>query len=282
MKHIFFNDCIVPLAKASVPARDLSLLRGYGIFDYLRTHRRIPLFLSDYLDRFYLSAEKMGLTIGIAKNELPGIIQNLIGLHDYEECGIRLVLTGGESADAFHPGKSSFMIFLEPFFHPDERDYTEGVAVLSVNYARFMPEIKSISYLPVVYHREELKKHGAVDVLYHHEGKVTELSRSNLFIVKAGKVITNDKGILKGITRKQVFDLISHSYPFELRDFSLSELLDADEVFLSSTTKKVMPIVRVDDKKISSGKVGNISSELYQAFLKHADDYVSNVLPISF
>jgi branched-chain amino acid aminotransferase len=280
MGFLFLNHSIISIESARIGVRDLSLLRGYGIFDYLRTHQGKPLFLTEYLQRFYSSAEKMGLKIPLNISEIPSIIEELLQRNKFEESGIRLVLTGGESNDAFHPGTPNFYILVEPFHHPSQSDYEHGIKVLSKEYGRFMPEIKTTNYLPVVYFRDELKEQNAVDVLYHQGGQVTELSRCNLFYVKNGIVLTNEVGILKGVTRKKVIEIIEKHFPLEITSFTLKDLYEADEVFLTSTTKKVMPITQIDQQKISSGEVGKISRELYEMFWKLCDAHVDQLTTV--
>jgi branched-chain amino acid aminotransferase len=266
MSYVFFNDCIMPLQEANVPARDLSLLRGYGIFDYLRTHQRKPLFLPDYLDRFFKSADEMGLAVPVELTAIAGIIDELIQLHDYAECGIRLLLTGGESTNALSPGTPNFAIFIEPFSFAPAAQYEQGIKVLSVPYQRFNPHVKSINYLPLIYHRHRLAQEGAEDVLYQMNGIVSELSRCNVFYVKQGEIYTNEQGILHGITRKKVLEQAQNDYPIHFGDIQIADLLNADEVFLTSTTKQVMPIVQIDNHLINGGKVGVVSKALNEGF----------------
>lgn len=267
MSYVFHNSKIVPISETGIGMRDLSLLRGFGIFDYLRTHNGRPLFLEDYLNRFYASALKMGLEVPVKKEAVASIIDELLTMHAYPESGIRLLLTGGQSADALKPGKPDFCIFVEPFHEPNSTDYSQGIKVITAEYQRFMPEIKSISYMPLIYLRNDLVAKKATDVLYHQAGLVSELSRCNVFYVKKGILYTNDSGILKGITRQKVIELIKIKYQLIFQPIQLKDLMNADEVFLSSTTKKVMPIVQIDDHPITNAKVGEVSKAILVDFL---------------
>ncbi|EIM76692.1 class IV aminotransferase [Nitritalea halalkaliphila LW7] len=109
--YCFALDRIAPVEEARIHASDIAVIRGYGIFDFLRTQEYCPLFLSDYLDRFIASAQHTRLPLAYTKDELRDIIYTLIAKNDLREGGIRLVLTGGRSENHFAPGQSSALYF---------------------------------------------------------------------------------------------------------------------------------------------------------------------------
>jgi branched-chain amino acid aminotransferase len=100
-------------------------------------------------------------------------------------------------------------------------------------------------------------------VIYHHNGFISESSRSNIFVIKNGKIATPDQNILHGITRKRVLEL---DPTIEIRPISFEELLDADELFMTATTKKILPVTMIDDKKIGLGIPGSRTIQLMSAF----------------
>jgi D-alanine transaminase/branched-chain amino acid aminotransferase len=114
-----------------------------------------------------------------------------------------------------------------------------------------------------------LKEKKVNDVLYHHKGIITEFPRSNVFIVtKDQRLITPSRHMLRGITRKQVLSLAAKQTDVEERDIRTEELLQAAEVFLTSTTKKIMPVAAIDGNRIGDGKPGAVTRKLYNAFLQ--------------
>lgn len=119
----------------------------------------------------------------------------------------------------------------------------------------------------------------ADDILYFNKESITEFPRSNVFIVTAdNKLITPAQNILHGITRKKIVSLAAGMIPVEERDITVDELMNASEVFTTSTTKKVLPVMKINSKLINDGNPGNITAALYEKFLaleKSADHLVS-------
>lgn len=266
MKNFCFaNDAIIQAEKASIHPMDIGLIRGYGIFDFFRTSNYTPLFLNDYLDRFIRSAEKTHLTLSQNKEELKSIILELIEKNDLEVGGIRMLLTGGVSENHFSPTKGSLFIFCEDLDFPAKEKYEKGVKLLALEHVRAIADIKTTNYAYPVWHSATWKKEGAEDVLYHMNNLISESSRSNIFIVKDGQIATPDKHILHGITRKRVLEIAPDT---EIRQITLSELLEADEVFMTSTTKKVLPVTYINEFKIGKGIPGPRTKKLIDDFVK--------------
>lgn len=262
-KFCFANDTIIEAEKASIHPMDIGLIRGYGIFDFFRTFNYRPLFLNDYLDRFIRSAEKTHLSLTLNKEELRSIIHELIAKNDLEAGGIRMVLTGGVSENHFSPTKGSLFIFCEDLDFPAKEKYEKGVKLLALEHVRAIADIKTTNYALPVWHSAIWKKEGAEDVIYHLNNIISESSRSNIFIVKDGQISTPDKHILHGITRKRVLELAPDT---EIRQITLSELLEADEVFMTSTTKKILPVTSINEFKIGKGNPGPRTKKLLTAF----------------
>jgi len=146
-----------------------------------------------------------------------------------------------------------------------EADFEKGLSVITYEHQRELPAIKSINYLMAVWLQPLLREKQADDMIYHQKGILTEFPRSNVFIVTADqKLITPARNILYGITRKNVLALASSSLPVEERDVTMDELLNASEVFLTSTTKKILPVFNIDSHMIGHGKPGLVTRELYR------------------
>jgi branched-chain amino acid aminotransferase len=261
--YCFANDRIIPTESAQVHPMDIGLIRGYGIFDFLRTSNFQPLFLEDYLDRFTRSAEKTNLFLPYSKEDLTKIILELIDKNELKEGGIRLVLTGGVSDNHFSPTKGSLFIFNESLDFPALNKYEQGVKLLSAEHVRAIADIKTTNYAFPVWHSAQWKAAGADDVLYHWNGIVSESSRSNLFIIKNGIISTPSNHILHGITRKRTLELAPETI---IKEISFDEVLNADEVFITSTTKKILPITRIDHHIIGNGAVGPVTQNLMSKF----------------
>lgn len=264
MKPFCFADGeIVDSSTAKIHPMDLGFIRGYGIFDFFRSVNYQPLFLDSYLDRFIGSAEKTFLPLPYSREELKSIVKKLTDKNDMEQGGFRMLLSGGLSENHFSPAEGKLFIFPETLLFPSEEKYNKGIKLLGLDYVRPLADIKTTNYALPVWDSIRWKKEGAEDVLYHKNGIVSESSRSNFFIVKDGTVITPDKDILLGITRKHVLKLIDK---VEIRPVTLEESLAADEAFITSTTKILLPVTQIDDHLIGNGKPGPVSMGILEKF----------------
>jgi branched-chain amino acid aminotransferase len=167
----------------------------------------------------------------------------------------------------------NFLIRCEDLPFIDPETYKTGISIITDSYARDMPEIKSTDYKRVLSLQSEIKKANAVDVLYHSDGFISEMSRSNVFIVKDGQLKTAKKGILKGITRKTVIAIATPDFSVEETTISLKDIFNADEIFTTSTNKKVLGITKIDGRQIANGQVGPVTKELYIRFEKFTQNW---------
>lgn len=262
--YCFAQSSIQKSADATIHPLDIGLIRGYAIFDFFRTVGHHPLFLENYLNRFLNSASKAGLTLDYSFEDLKEITIELIEKNDHKDAGIRMILSGGISENHFLPSKGNLYIFCEPLHLPSKEKYENGVKLLSVEYVRPLAEIKTTNYTYPCYLSMDWKAQGAEDVIYHHQDRISESSRSNIFLVKNGNIYTPKRDILKGITREKVIKLTAGKVSFS--DLSIGDLLSGDEVFISSTTKRILPITQIDNTTISNGRPGPITKELMARF----------------
>ncbi|WP_018616188.1 aminotransferase class IV [Segetibacter koreensis] len=265
----FVNNQFIEESKATLGISDLSIQRGYGVFDFFRTSNFTPLFLDDYLDRFFTSAATLRLQPMHSKKELKKIIGEMIRQNNIADASFRLILTGGYSDDSYQPASPNFIIIQQAVQLPGNEKFIKGIKIILHEYMRDLPTAKSINYLMGVYLQEKVKQKEADDVLYHKDGCVLEFPRSNVFVVtKDGKVVTPAENVLKGITRKKVLELARQKYTVEERAVTIDELKNAAEVFLTSTTKRIIPVLSIDNTEIGDGKPGEITAFLLEAFLK--------------
>jgi branched-subunit amino acid aminotransferase/4-amino-4-deoxychorismate lyase len=261
-EYFFLNGKIIKAEDAYLQITDLALLRGFGIFDFCRTQNGRPLLLERYLARFYNSASFVELNIPYSKENIKDVIYTLLKKNDFKEAGIRMVLTGGYTENGYLPGKPNFFILIEKINFPDESLYANGIKLYFLEHQRELSHIKSINYLTPISIRNILKKEKAYDVLYHFNGNVLEVSRSNIFIIKDNRIITPIKNILPGITRSTVINLAKELYTVEEREIHVKEIFEAEEAFITGTTKKVLPVKEIDDHLIGTGKPGPVTRKL--------------------
>jgi branched-chain amino acid aminotransferase len=264
----FLNNVFVTEEEAKLHNSDLSMQRGYAVFDFFRTVNTKPLFEEDHLNRFFHSANDMHLSVTKSREELKQIIDALIEQSQLKEAGIRLMLTGGYAADTYHLAEPNLLITCKPVKTSTQELFEKGSSAITYNHQRELPHIKSINYLMAVWLQPLLKEKGSDDVLYHHNGIVTEFPRANVFAVINHVLVTPASNILRGITRKYVLEQAGSFIKTEERDIKVEELYHASEIFLTSTTKRVIPVLRLNDVIVAKGTPGPVASALWEMFMK--------------
>lgn len=276
----YVNGSFIQEDKAVLQVGDLALQRGYAAFDFLRTRNGVPLFVDDYMDRFFGSAAGMLLRPVQTKKELKEIIQALIQKNKLSQSGIRMILTGGYSPDSYEPVTPNLVVLEQNLQLPAAEKIEGGIKVVTHEYQRDLPAIKSINYLMGIWLQQKVKEQQAADVLYHTNGRVTEFPRANIFIVTPEKkLVTPAEGILKGITRMKLLELAKENFVVEERPLHLDEVKSAAEVFMTSTTKRILPINQVDEVVIGEGKGGPMAALLNKLFVQLEEQQVASAQP---
>jgi branched-chain amino acid aminotransferase len=253
--YSFLNHEFLPTEKTFIHVSDLAIQRGYGIFDFFKAvNGKVP-FLDDYFDRFYSSADFMQLPVSLSREELKTVVHELLKKNGAIDAGIKMVLTGGYSPDGYEIATPNLIITQHPLAMPSPNLLERGVKIITHEFRREMPFVKSINYTTGVWLQQKVKAANAYDVLYHMQGEVSEFPRCNLFVVKAdGSIVTPETHVLNGITRKNILSIAN----VNTARVMLEDVLMAREVFLTSTTKRAVPIVQVNDMRIGDGKPGPV------------------------
>ncbi len=277
----YLNGEFLSLENAKLHVGDLSVQRGYGIFDFFRVKASVPIYLEDYLDRFYRSAGHMSLSGMPERDQLRTIVYELIRRNGKPNAGMKLILTGGYSPDAYHPVKGNFLLSEHDLHLPSEQQVQQGIPVITYTYRRDLPEVKTINYIMGVWLQKKVREAGASDVLYHRDGLVSEFPRCNFFLVaRDSTLVTPDSHILHGITRMRVLEVADGVAPVQVRPVKLEEVYNASEAFLTSTTKSILPVIRVDNKVIGTGKPGPVTLALRQRLAAREDAEIRKSQPL--
>lgn len=260
----YWNGNIVPIEEIAISPRDSGLLRGYGVFDVLRTEGRVPFLWEKHWERLLRSAETVGLSVPIQKEAYYEALIRLSEKFGEDRAVIRTIVTGGVSGDGFSLAEEpTFYMLIEPFRPLSPECFERGVSVVTIEYARAYPTAKTTNYIEALRHSREKAERGAFEICYVSNGKVLEGSTSNVGIVRGGKVAFPKDEILLGITREETIDIAREAgMSVEERPISIEEFLSADEVFLLATNKYVLPVVSVDGRQIGSGVPGEVAREL--------------------
>lgn len=277
--YCLFNGEVKDTSQPVFKINDLAILRGYGIFDFMPIKRSIPLFFDDYWKRFSNSARITGLPLQFSQEEFKQQIQTLIQKNQINDGYCRVILTGGYSSNGFSPdGTPNCVITTMGEFGYDASDY-EGTKLLTLLFTRENPLVKSLNYSTVLMQQEKLKSEGASDVLYIDENSiVSESSRANFFILNSdGILMTPETNILPGITRKNVLAAAEKTgIPVKIKDFHLDEVRSAQSAFMTSTTKNIMPVTKVDDFVINEGKVVQAITDLQARLDRKIAQYITD------
>jgi len=273
---VYLNDQFVASDNATLHINDLAIQRGYGIFDFFRVRDNILIYVEDHLDRFFRSAEIMHLSVPYSKETFLTILKDLIQKNNLPEACIKIILTGGYSPDAYQPVTPNLIITQSPIHMADSTD-PKPVSIITHEYLRDVPEAKTINYTMGIWLQKKIKENQADDVLYHMNGVVTEFPRCNLFIVTHDNlVITPETNALKGITRKKLLELSGNQLKVIAGEVTLKDLFNAKEAFLTSSTKRIQAIVKIDGQQIGNGQPGEITRELLTLLIASEKEYIQN------
>lgn len=259
----FVNGDIMPIENAKIGITDLGLLRGYGIFDFFRAIDGKTIYLENHLDRFERSMRFMNMESPFSRDVLRENILKIAELNHAPLLGIKMIATGGYSPDGYTPTTPNVLIMGKPFSIPP---FEKGLKLMLFDHIRDMSEVKTLNYAYPISQMQKLVAGGFDDVLYHKNNSISESSRSNVFIIKNGILITPKADILRGVTRQFLMQLAANEMPVEERDVTVEEVLNADEVFLSGSSKRVAPVVQINDKHFESGKFSRL---LYDLLVKN-------------
>ncbi len=214
-------------------------------------------------------AELIDLDIPYTREQIAAVVREVIARNAYKHATIRIFVTGGETEDSILPtGKPVLVVLITPLGERDMQRFANGVKVITTHLQRIMPEAKTNNYVAAVRALKEAARHNAADALFVNEqGHVLEATRSNFFIFRSDTLVTPRQGILIGVTRNVVLNLARDRFAVEERPVLLDELAQADEAFITSSSKEILPVVQIDDLVIGDGKPGPRTIELEQRFI---------------
>ncbi|MGP0629678.1 aminotransferase class IV [Nitrospina sp. 32_T5] len=276
---VYINGRFVGHEEARVSVFDRGFLYGDGVFESLRAYRGRIFRLADHLDRLHQSAEQVHLTVPEASAKLETLLYEVLKRNELADAILRLTLSRGESTgfDIVPDVPPTLVITARPVDSLPEARYREGVSVLLVpDSAPRLPEVtrqaKSGNFLPYILARRMAREAGHWDaVLLNHRDEICDASTSNVFVMHGGVLRTPPVGesVLAGITRKVVLERAAE-LGIEAREETLltSDLVEADEAFLTNTGIELLPVTRVNDTVIGNGRRGPVTARLHAAFLK--------------
>lgn len=273
--YCYLSKKYLKLNQTKIAVTDIGVLRGYGVFDFLRTYNKKPFLLDEHLKRFKNSARILGLKLPATKVQLTKIIFQLLKKCPRPEANIRMVLTGGQTINGldYDYEKPTLFIYTDKCSYLPEKIYRQGAKLITDEFSREFSKAKTLNYIRAVYLQKIKKQKGALEILYTHDNKIFEGTTSNFFIFRDNKLITPKDGVLLGITRNLVIKLAKPKFKIVEREIKINELKLCDEAFITASNKEIVPIVKINNLKISNGKVGKRTAWLMNAYKNYTTNH---------
>ncbi len=280
---VYVNGTIARAEDASIPVYDHGFLYGEGVYETLRTYNRVPFLYDRHLRRLRASAGYLQLDVPFSDESLATWIgDTMVAAGDMEEAYIRVLLTRGVGELTYDIAATpvpSLVIIVKPLEEPPARVFTDGIKLALVPILRnhpgsVNPIIKSNNLLNNALAMQEAYRRGADEgLMCNYRGELSECSQANFFIVREGIALTpeTDAGLLEGLTRSFLFE-VGQDVGIQVRGQTLfpKDLEDADEAFITSTTRELSPVTRIDDRVIGNGKPGPLTLKLLEGYRKRA------------
>ena len=276
------NGRILDKEHAVISVFDHGFLYGEGIYEVLRTYDGVPFLFDRHMRRLRASASMIRLDVPLSDVDVSRRIRETMEAAalgtDGGEAYVRVLITRGVGEITYDPAacpEPSVVVIAKPHVDAPASSYTDGVMVSLVGILRnhpgsVNPLIKSNNLLNNALGSQEAFRRGAFEgVMRNYRGEIAECTTANIFIVKDGVASTPalDAGLLAGITREFLFEVAQEvGVPMREQVMHDADLLGADEAFLTSTTREVVPIVRVEEHVIGSGRPGPTTLKLLEAF----------------
>ncbi len=270
---VYLNGTFVPLADAKISVLDRGFIYGDGVYEVIPIYARAPFRMPQHLKRLQYSLDGIRLPNPHTGAQWESLIRDLASRQPFEDQALYLQVTRGVAKrdHAFPQGVPPTVFMMSnPLSLPTPEQVEKGVAVVTAEDNRWHRcDLKTTSLLGNVLMRQVAVDNGAVETVMFRDGFLTEASASNVLIVTLGKVIAPPKDhlILPGITYDATLDVAREAgVPLEVRKVTRAEALHADEMWLSSSTKEVLAITRVDGKPFGAGVPGPVFRAVWQAF----------------
>lgn len=270
---IYLNGEYLPLSEARVSVLDRGFIFGDGVYEVIPAYGGKVLRFEHHMQRLNDSLDAVRIRNPLANEKWLEIINKLINDTGSADQSIYLHITRGVAArDHSFPKNSEPTVFvMSNILHTvDPEILKKGISAITLDDIRWQYcNIKAIALLPNILLRQQAVDKDAMEAILIRDGEVTEGAASNAFIVNQGMIKTPPKGkrLLPGITRDLVVELaISHNMAIEEANISEKEFLNADEIWLTSSTKEILPVTRLNDKTIGSGKPGPVWQDMYQKY----------------
>jgi len=273
---IHLNGEFMPIEKAVIPVLDRGFIFGDGVYEVIPVYSRLPFRLGGHLERLQASLDSIRLHNPHTTSEWRQLIGRLIELNEPEDQSLYLQVTRGVARrDHAFPATTTPTVFImsNPLLPPTANQIENGVGAITAPDNRWLRcDVKSTALLPNVLLRQLAIDAGCAETLLLRDGQLTEGAASNAFVVSNGIILAPPKSnlMLPGITYDLVLELAeANDVAFEVRNITETEMAKADEIWITSSSREILPITTLNGKLVGGGRPGPVFQRmhgLYQAY----------------
>ncbi|MBN8939890.1 MAG: aminotransferase class IV [Rhizobiales bacterium] len=279
----FIDGHYVPLGEARIPITDRGFVRSDATYDVVHVWKGRFFRLDDYVDRFYASMAGLRMTLPCSREDLIEILHQCVRRSGLQDAYVQMTCTRGVPPRGSRDPRlcqNRLYVFAQPFvWIANDEQRRDGLSLIIATPERIPPEsvdprIKNFHWLDLTMGIfEAYDRDAVVAVLPDRDGNITEGAGFNLFAVKNGRLLTPDRGVFEGMTRRTVIELAAElQLPVEVRPIATSELRDADEIFLTSTAGGIMPVTVLDGRSLGDGRPGPQSRRLHDLYWQRHEE----------
>jgi len=270
---VYLNGRFVPIEDAKISVLDRGFIFGDGVYEVVPVYRRRPYRVRQHFERLQYSLDGIHLANPHSLAEWEKLVAELVARQEFEDQSVYIQVTRGPAKrDHVFPAEARQTVFMmsTPLVTPPREQVDNGVACITAEDNRWLRcDLKTTSLVGNVLLRNHAAEHGAIEAVLFRDGFLTEASASNVVTVRNGIVVAPPKNnlILPGITYGAVYDLaIEGGLPFEMRPVTREETLSAEELWLTSSTKEVLAVTRLDGRPIGGGRPGPMFRRMWELF----------------
>ncbi len=286
MTRCYLNGEFLPLAEAKVSPMDRGFLFGDGIYEVVPVYSRRAFRLDEHLARLQKSLDAIRLPNPLSPAAWHAVVAQLVAQAEWDDQSVLLQVTRGPMAVRNHafPATVTPTVFglVEPLHTPPDELRARGVATISAADFRWLRcHVKATSLLANCLLRQMAIDAGCAETILFRDGILSEGAASNIFVVKGGTLLAPQKNhlMLTGITYDVVLELAAqHGLPTEVRDITDAEVRGADELWLTSSTKEVLPIVELDGQKVGAGRTAGQPGPVFRQMYGWYQDFKREVM----
>ena len=278
---VYLNGQFTPIEDARIPVLDRGFIFGDGVYEVIPIYSGRTFRLRQHLGRLQSSLDAIKLANPMTLPQWTQLVRRLVTMHPWKDQAVYLQVTRGVAKrdHAFPKGTTpTVFVMTSPLSTPDRKLVANGVPCVTATDNRWLRcDIKSTSLLGNVLMRQRAAEAGALETIMFRDGFLSEASSSNVFVVRQKSIVAppNNHLVLPGTTNDVVMELARKArIPLTMREISEDEVRSADEIWLTSATKEVLPVSRLDGKPVGTGKPGPLFKRMYKLY----QDYKRTVM----